>query len=247
LVRELALARQSGEPRPLRYELKIVTKAGEERWLDFTEGTFEFEGKPAVVGTALDITERKQAEIGLRKSERILREVEELGHTGSWEHDLVTGEIFNTEENIRLFFGEDRSKGKRFEDYVDALHPDDRAFVMGRHAHLLAEGGPRDIEFRVVWPDGSVHVLVGRATVVRDQSGQALRVYGTNVDITERKRAQDHLRLVIDRIPLWRGVFGLTAWLISSISVGWTIPALPWSGMFKTRQARFIPKTFQES
>jgi len=66
--------------------------------------------------------------------------------------------------------------------------------VNARHAQLLAEGGPPDIEYRVVWPDGTVHVLFGRATVVRDAAGRPLRVYGTNVDITERKRAENALR-----------------------------------------------------
>jgi len=45
-----------------------------------------------------------------------------------------------------------------------------------------------------VWPDGTVHVLFGRATVVRDAAGRPLRVYGTNVEITERKRAENALR-----------------------------------------------------
>jgi PAS domain S-box-containing protein len=130
----------------------------------------------------------------LEKSERVLREAETLGHTGSWEQDLVTGEIFNTEENLRLFFGDDRSKGGPFEDYAQAVHPDDREYVLRRHGQLLAEGGPSDIEYRVVWPDGSVHVIFGRATLVRDELGRAIRTYGTNVDVTERKRAEDELR-----------------------------------------------------
>jgi PAS domain S-box-containing protein len=145
-------------------------------------------------GTSTDIEDSRRAQEALRKSERLLCEAEQLGHTGSWEHNLLTGGIFNTSENIRLFFGDDRTKGARFEDYVDAMHPDDRARVMERHAQLLAEGGPSDIEFRVVWPDGDVHVLHGLATVVRDESGQAVRVYGTNIDITERKRAEDAVR-----------------------------------------------------
>ena len=163
-------------------------------WVESRGSVVQYEGKPRVMTVCRDISERKLAEQAVRKSERILREAEELGHTGSWEHDLVTREIFNTDENLRLFFGDDRSKGARFEDYIDAVHPDDRAYVRGRHAQLLAEGGPHDVEFRVVWPDRSVHVLVGRAIVVRNDSGEAIRVYGTNVEITERKRAEQSVR-----------------------------------------------------
>src|SRR6202008_2714626 len=57
----------------------------------------------------------------------------------------------------------------------------------------LTGTGSGDIEYRVVRPDGSLHWIFGRATVVRDESGRALRVYGTNADITERKRAEEEL------------------------------------------------------
>src|SRR5207245_1794117 len=116
-----------------------------------------------------------------------------LGQTGSWEQDLISGAIVNTEANRRLFFGDDASKGVRLEDYVDVIHPDDRAWVIERRGQLLAGTGSGDIEYRVVRPDGSLHWIFGRATVVRDESGRPLRVYGTNADITERKRAEEEL------------------------------------------------------
>lgn len=140
-----------------------------------------------------DVTERVRAEEALRKTERVLIEAETLGQTGSWEQDLVTGQIFNSEANRRLFFGDDASKGVRLEDYVDVLHPDDRAWVIERRGQLLAGTGSGDIEYRIVWPDGSLHWIFGRATVVRDESGRPLRVYGTNADITERKHAEEEL------------------------------------------------------
>ncbi|MBI3766427.1 MAG: PAS domain S-box protein, partial [Ignavibacteriales bacterium] len=62
LVRERGLARQRGESVPPRYEFKMITKTGEERWLDFTAGIIEYDGTPALVGTAFDITDRKRSE-----------------------------------------------------------------------------------------------------------------------------------------------------------------------------------------
>ena len=198
-----------GEPVAFRDEVKIITKTGEERWVESIKRRFELEGKPAVACITSDITERRSAESALRKSEELLREAEELGQIGTRENDLLTGGIFSTAENNRLFFGAERSKGALFEDYANAVHPEDRDFMTARHTQLLAEGGPREFEFRVVWPDGSIHVIVGRASVVRDASGKAVRVYGTNVDVTERKRAeaaasesQQLLQLVLATLPV---------------------------------------------
>lgn len=150
----------------------------------------------AITGAVIvneDVTEGVRAEESLRKTEKLLIDAEALGRTGSWEQDLVAGEIFNTEANRRLFFGDDGSKGTRMEDYFHALHPDDVDRVKEARQRLDAGTGSGDIEYRVVWPDGSVHWIFGRATVIRDQNGRALRVYGTNADITERKLAQEEL------------------------------------------------------
>lgn len=74
-VKERGLARQRGEPVPPRYEFKIITKSGEERWLDFGAGTIQFEGKPAALGVAFDITERKKVEEKLNVSYQQLRKL----------------------------------------------------------------------------------------------------------------------------------------------------------------------------
>jgi two-component system sensor histidine kinase UhpB len=140
-----------------------------------------------------DVTERVRAEEALRKTERLLVDAERLGQTGGWEQDLISGQINNTEANSRLFFGDDRTKGARMEDYAEAVHSEDRDWVTARRTELLAGTGSGDIEYRVIWPDGTVHWIFGRATVVRDESGRAIRVYGTNADITERRRAEEEL------------------------------------------------------
>jgi PAS domain S-box-containing protein len=139
-----------------------------------------------------DVTERVQAETALHRTQRLLTQAERLGETGSWEQDLVTGEIVDSEENRRLFFG-DRTRPYRFEDYAEAVHPDDRARVLGHRSRALDGDSRGEIEYRVVWPDGSVHHLFSLNHVVRDSTGRAVRAYGTNTDVTRRKAAEEEV------------------------------------------------------
>jgi PAS domain S-box-containing protein len=203
---------ERAEGKTTNVELSFRVRNGTYRTTLSSVEPITLHGAPHRLSTVLDITERKRAEEALRKSEQVLREAESLGHTGSWEQNLVTGEIFNTEENLRLFFGDDRSKGADLEDYAQVVHPDDREYVMRRRAALLEEEGPSDIEYRVVWPDGSVHVIFGRATVVRDELNQPSRVYGTNVDITERKQAEEALRLSEQSLHLLTETIPILVW-----------------------------------
>lgn len=82
LVKKRGLARQRSEKVLPRYELKIITKDGKERWVDFSGATIELQGKPTVIGTAFDITERKKFEIALKENEERYRSVVETATEG---------------------------------------------------------------------------------------------------------------------------------------------------------------------
>ncbi len=100
LVRDRGLARQRGADLPNRYEFKILTKSGQERWLDATAGVISLEGHPAVLATGYDITERKQAEEQLRLAadrERLL-----------WEISLRIRSSLNLEEILQTTVAEVR-------------------------------------------------------------------------------------------------------------------------------------------
>src|SRR6185295_6614467 len=73
-LRDRATARLRGEPVPDHYETRILTKDGRERWIDLTAAVIELDdGEPAALATAIDITERKRAEVALRDAEERLR------------------------------------------------------------------------------------------------------------------------------------------------------------------------------
>lgn len=107
IVKERGLARQRGEAVPNRYELKIVTKEGEERWIDFMADFIYFEGQPAALGTGFDITDRKQAEAQLRATadrDRLLGEIA-LRIRQSLNLDEI---LQNTVAEVRQFLQADR-------------------------------------------------------------------------------------------------------------------------------------------
>ncbi len=136
----------------------------------------------------------REQEEDLRRSERLLVEAEALGHVGSWELDAERGELYSSAENRRLFFGPGSCRGGSAEDYFEAIHPEDRERVVRQNEELLARRGSPEIEFRVIWPDGSVHWIFGHKQVVRDARGNRMREIGTNADITDRKRFEEELR-----------------------------------------------------
>jgi PAS domain S-box-containing protein len=107
LVRDRGLARQRGETVPRRYEMKIVTKLGHQRWIDIIGGSVHLDGQPAALATAYDITDRKQAEAELQLAanrDRLLSEVA-LRIRGS----LSLEEILNTTvAEVRRFLNADR-------------------------------------------------------------------------------------------------------------------------------------------
>ena len=82
-VRERILARQRGEDVATLYEVKLLTKAGEERWALVSSSLVEFEGKPAALGTAIDVTDHKRAEAELRRQAAALAQTEKLAAMGS--------------------------------------------------------------------------------------------------------------------------------------------------------------------
>ena len=77
--------------------------------------------------------------------------------------------------------------------WENLVYCDDRAEAVRCRSKTLETGEPVEGEWRVVWPDGSVHWLAGRWQAFNDESGRPLRLVGVNIDITERKRAEEAL------------------------------------------------------
>lgn len=148
-------------------------------------------------GTQRDVTERKQAEIALRDSERKLRLALEVARAGVWEWDLVADRVTG-DENLARIFGlpcEDVVSSRLpVEAFFRALHPDDRTQVETRLHELFVAGGEYEMEFRVVQPACATRWLSSRGRITLDADGRAVRATGLVFDITAQKELDARLR-----------------------------------------------------
>jgi PAS domain S-box-containing protein len=140
-------------------------------------------------------------------TERMLRIAQSIAGVGIWEWNLQTNTTICSELNRTLYGLEAGGEMPARDDFLALIHPDDRQ-RMRDALQLACASGRYDAEFRVCWPDGSVHWLLGRGEVSSDDSGRPLRMIGINMDITERKRAEESVRLSEAK---FRGIFAGSA------------------------------------
>ena len=141
-----------------------------------------------------DVTERRRAEQALREATDRLALATRAGGVGVWDLDLAT-DVLTWDEQMFALYGIRREQfAGAYEAWQAGLHPDDRERGDAEVQAALRGEKEFDTEFRVLWPDGSVHDIRALAQVQRDEAGAATRVIGTNWDITERRRAEEDVR-----------------------------------------------------
>lgn len=174
----------------------VVKEDGQIVWTSVSAIPVDFPDWKVILVTA-DITERRRAEEQLRESEEFLRLAYEAANLGIWKNDLQTGSV-EFDERARLQYGFETSQ-TTLAEVTNRIHPEDVARLGAEIAAATAPAsdGKFSTEYRVIHPDGSVHWLaIGvRVTFAGEGAGrQAVMGYGTSLEITERKQADEALR-----------------------------------------------------
>ncbi len=184
----LALAGDQTETRG--FEIRVLCKAGGHRWIVLSAHSTAEEEILYVV--AHDITDSRAAHEKLRKRERQLAAAQEIARIGSWEWDIEADRASWSDEMYRIYGLDPSGWDISYEEYLQRVHPDDRALVERTVAEARESHAPFGYEHRVVWPDGTVRVVLAYGEVVVED-GRAARMIGTCQDITERRHAEDAL------------------------------------------------------
>jgi PAS domain S-box-containing protein len=188
-VSDYLLGLQPGDRKSI--EFRIVTKEKEVRWVSENSqcASGQFEGELILLGAVTDITERKQAEEALRASREMLVQTQQLAQVGSWQFDVAGNQLEWSEETFRIFGMDPQAFAFSYEEFLKAVHPEDRAAVDAAYSTSLREGqGSYEIGHRIVRQDsGDVRYVYEKCQHERDANGAVIRSTGMVQDVTERK------------------------------------------------------------
>lgn len=134
--------------------------------------------------------EREDIELTLRRSEDRLNEAQRVALLGSVEWDIVNDQLWWSDQYWRVWGLEPHQQAPRRDIYRQAIHPEDFDQAEADVTRALRQKSSFISEYRVIWPDGSLHDVRSIARVMLDEHGKVSRMIGTAQEITEQKRQQ---------------------------------------------------------
>jgi PAS domain S-box-containing protein len=193
-------------------EADFVTRDGQCIPYYFTGVRTQIGDLTCLMGVGIDISQRTKAESALRDSEERLRLALNAAHMGTFDWDLPADHITWSRWHEEMWGLAPGEYPGTYAAFAGRIHPEDLPGVDAEVERCLAERDRFQQEFRVVWPDGSIHWVMGRGEFTFSGDGTALRMRGVVVETTERRRiesalrqSEEHHRVLFEQAPI--GIF----------------------------------------
>jgi PAS domain S-box-containing protein len=196
-------------------EYRTVSDTREEKWIRaIGRGFYNDAGNPIRFdGVTLDITAVKRNEKALRESRERLQASLDAAEAGTFRWDLQTGGL-DWDGNLDALFGLSPGQTVRsLENFISMVHPEERAGVAERCRHCAEEGTDFEMQFRVIWPDGSIHWLHDKGRAFFDENGKPLYMTGACVEITTQKHIEAAFRESSERFRTMADNISQLAWM----------------------------------
>ncbi|MAM18423.1 MAG: response regulator [Christiangramia sp.] len=167
-------------------EVFAVKKNGEEFPVEMTLNSTRTANGFITIAAFRDISRRVNAENKLQTAL-------EASIVGIWDFDLVSNQLHWDETMYRLYGSSSSTEQSNYELWKSRVHEDDVDEIETLLQAAIAGNAHYDTNFRVIWPDGSLHYIMAKGTVYRDENNKPVRMLGTNWDVTEQKALESSL------------------------------------------------------
>ena len=185
--------------KPWDTELIIVTAKGNELWVR-SKGEAEIvDGKCVrIYGTFQDIDEKKKTELNFLEATERLEIATKGAKIGIWDYDILQNKLVWDDNMYRLYNIDKKDFNGEYEAWQSGLHPDDKEPGALEIEKAITGEKEFDTEFRVIWPNGEIRHIRALAVTQRDSDGKAIKMTGTNWDITDRIEAEKKLQKLVE-------------------------------------------------
>lgn len=174
-------------------EFTFRSKSGKIRMFLVSCEMISLDSQPCVVSVSKDISDLKAVEKALLCSQKQLQEAQRVANVGSWEYDFQTQQLTWSEEMYRIV-GRDRPEvSLQGFDVLTVCHPDDREALQNAVESAIATATSYEVEARILRPDNTLRYTINRGEVRRNEAGEITGLFGTTMDISDRK----HLELAL--------------------------------------------------
>jgi len=200
MIKDRVQRRQLGDATTTRYELKVATKNGEEKWVELSGASTMIGGRAAGIISVIDITERKRAEEALKESEASYRQLFDNAPAAIYRVDFKSRKFIRANDVFYEYSGYSREELSALSP-LDILTPESQNLFLERLGKM-AQGipVPETVEYKIVGKAGRKWWVLLRNRNIYDAEGHVIASDVVAHDITDRKRTEEEKRNLVERL-----------------------------------------------